>query len=78
MDKNNKNYDIPLTVLTIKDRKILKELFDDGRRPFSTVAKKAGVSKEVVNYRVKRLIDQEIIIGFNTVIDVNKLGWQSY
>ncbi len=78
MNENNKNYDIPLNVLTIKDRKILKELFDDGRRPFSVIAKQVGLSKEVVNYRVKRLIDQEIIIGFNTVIDINKLGWQSY
>ncbi len=74
----DKNYDIPLNVLTIKDRKILKELFDDGRRPYSAIAKHVGLSKEVVNYRVKKLIDKGILIRFNTVIDVNKLGWQIY
>lgn len=70
--------DIPLKVLTIKDRKILKELFDDGRLPFSVVAKRVGLSKEVVNYRVNKMIKQGIIIGHNTVIDVNRLGWQNY
>ena len=78
MSENKQDYDIPLNVLSIKDRKILKELFDDGRLPFSVIAKRVGLSKEVVNYRVKKIIDQEILIGFNTVIDVNKLGWQIY
>ena len=78
-DKSDKqDYDIPLKVLTIKDRKILKELFDNGRVPFSVIAKRVGLSKEVVNYRVKKLMDKGILIGFNTVIDVNKLGWQIY
>jgi len=78
MVENKQDYDIPLKVLSIKDRKILKELFDDGRLPFSIVAKRVGLSKEVVNYRVKKLFEKGILIGFNTVIDVNKLGWQIY
>lgn len=78
MDENKQNYDIPLKILTIKDRKILKELFDNGRTPFSVIAKKVGLSKEVVNYRVKKLIDKGILLGFNTVININKLGWQIY
>ena len=78
MDENNQNYDIPLNILSIKDRKILKELFDNGRLPYSVIAKRVGLSKEVVNYRVKKILKQKILIGFNTVIDINKLGWQSY
>ena len=78
MAENKQDYDIPLKILTIKDRKILKELFDNGRVPFSVIAKKVGLSKEVVNYRVKKLIDKGILIRFNTVIDVNRLGWQIY
>ncbi|MCK5233601.1 MAG: Lrp/AsnC family transcriptional regulator [Candidatus Aenigmarchaeota archaeon] len=78
MSTNNQDYDIPLNVLSIKDRKILKELFDDGRLPFSVIAKRVGLSKEVVNYRVKKLIEKRILIRFNTVIDVSKLGWQIY
>ena len=52
-----KDLEIPLGVLSTKDRRILKELFDNGRTPFSSIAKKVGLSKEVVNYRVKKLID---------------------
>ena len=73
-----KEYDIPLKVLSIKDRKILKELFENARTPFSIIAKKVGLSKEVVNYRIKKLIEQGILIGFNTIVDVSKLGWQIY
>ena len=78
MVENRQDYDIPLKILTIKDRKILKELFDNGRVPFSVIAKRVGLSKEVVNYRVKKLIDKGILIRFNAVIDVNRLGWQIY
>jgi len=78
MTEIKQNYDIPLKVLSIKDRKILKELFSNARTPFSVIAKKVGLSKEVVNYRVKKLIEKGILIRFNTVIDVNKLGWEIY
>ncbi len=78
MTENKYNHDIPLGVLSIKDRKILRELFDNARTPFSIIAKRVGLSKEVVNYRVKKMIEQGILIGFNTVIDINKLGWQIY
>ncbi|MFC2142926.1 Lrp/AsnC family transcriptional regulator [Candidatus Aenigmatarchaeota archaeon] len=78
MVEKNKEYDIPLKLLSIKDRRIIKELFDNARTPYSVVAKKVGLSKEVVNYRIKKLIERGIIIRFNTVIDVNRLGWQIY
>lgn len=71
-------YEIPLRILSIKDRKILRELFDNARTPCSIIAKRVGLSKEVVNYRVKKLIQRGILIRFNTVIDVTKLGWQIY
>lgn len=70
--------DIHLNILSVKDRKILRELFDNARTPFSIIGKKVGLSKEVVNYRVKKLIERGILIRFNTVIDVNRLGWQVY
>ncbi|VVB61153.1 putative HTH-type transcriptional regulator [uncultured archaeon] len=76
--QSDQSYDIPLKVLSTKDRRILRELFDDGRMPFSVVAKKVGLSKEVVNYRVKKMFDEGVLIGFNTVIDVNLIGWQIY
>ncbi len=78
MSEDNKDYDIPLHVLSIKDRKILRELFKNARTPFSAIAKQVGLSKEVVAYRIKKLLEQRLLNGFNTVIDVSRLGWQIY
>ena len=46
--------------LSIKDLKLLSELEKDSRTSLSGIAKKIGVSKEVVNYRFKRLKDEKI------------------
>ncbi|MBI5003388.1 Lrp/AsnC family transcriptional regulator [Candidatus Woesearchaeota archaeon] len=67
-----------MTQIDEKDRKILRALFENARASFSQIGKKARLSKEVVHYRVKRLLEQEFLLGFNTVIDVKKLGWQIY
>lgn len=66
------------TVLDRKDKAILRELFKNGRVSFSKVGRKVKLSKEVVHYRVHRLLEREVLMGFNTVIDVKKLGWQIY
>ncbi len=76
--EENEGYDIPLSVLSVKDRKILCELFGNARTPYSVIAKRVGLSKEVVNYRVKRLIERGILLRFNTVLDAGKLGWEMY
>lgn len=60
--------------LDVKDRKILYELDLDARQPLSHIAKKVGLSKEVVNYRINRLIEGGIIRGFYARIDTSKLG----
>lgn len=67
-----------LQELTVKDKRILRELFLNARVPLSVIAKKVRLSKEVVNYRVKRMIDLGILVGFNTVLDVQKIGWQMF
>lgn len=60
------------------DRKILHELELNSRRSYSRIAKKAGTSKEVVNYRIKRLVEENIITHFFTEINLAKLGMQLY
>ena len=60
--------------LDVKDRKILYELDLDARQPLSQLAKKVGLSKEVVNYRIGRLKDADVIRGFYARIDTSKLG----
>jgi len=61
-------------VLDAKDRKILSELDMDARQPLSAIAKKVGLSREVVNYRIKQLEQRKIILGYFTVLDTARLG----
>ena len=61
--------------LDVKDRKILYELDVHSRQSNSEIAKKVGLSKQVVGFRIKRLIGEKIISSFHTVIDISKLGF---
>lgn len=58
-----------------KDLKILQELDKDARQPLSRIARKAGMSKEVVAYRLKQMQKRKVTEGFYTIIDVAKLGY---
>jgi Lrp/AsnC family transcriptional regulator len=60
--------------IDLKDRKILAELDKDARQTFSLIAKKVGLSQQVVSYRVQRLIDEGVIKNFVTFINIEKLG----
>ncbi|VVB77566.1 HTH-type transcriptional regulator Ptr1 [uncultured archaeon] len=60
--------------LDLKDRKILYELDLNARQPCSAIAKKVGLSTEVVNYRIKRLEEEKIITQYQIVLDLAKLG----
>ncbi len=60
--------------LDVKDRKILSELDMGARQPLSSIAKKVGLSREVVNYRTKQLEQKKIILGYFTVLNTAKLG----
>jgi len=61
--------------LSVKDKRIIKELNKDSRQSFSAIAKKVGLPKNVVNYRVKRLIEDGVITLFCTTINRDKLGF---
>lgn len=61
-----------------KDRILLHELSNNCRQGFSALAKKAGISKQMVHYRVSRLIRLRILRETILVVDVGKLGYQNY
>lgn len=64
--------------LDLKDRRILYELDINSRQPFSDISKKVKIPKNVVNYRVNRLIERKIIRGFYTVMDMARLGYLNF
>jgi len=67
-----------LLKLDEKDRKILSELDRNSRQTDSEIAKKVLVSKQVANYRIQNLEKKGIITNFYTLINVGRLGLNSY
>lgn len=64
--------------LELNDWKILNQLDLDCRQSDSEIGKKTRISKQVVNYRVKRLIKENIITGFYPLIDISKFGYGAH
>ncbi len=63
--------------LDLKDKKILYQLDVNARQSNAQIAKKVGLSKEVVNYRTKRLEKEGFIQGYHVIINFWKLGYQT-
>ncbi len=60
------------------DTKILAVLDEDARLAEAAIGKKVGTSKQVVRYRLNRLKDEGIVENYYTMMDVGKLGFDSY
>ena len=67
-----------LEIFDLKDRKILYQLDMNCRQSNSEIGKKVGLSKQVVDYRIKRLVKDGHITRFATVIDTYRLGISNY
>jgi len=61
-----------------RDMKILAELDRDARQSNSQIGKKVGLSKEVVKYRIDKMIEQGVILRFHTIVNYFKLGITKY
>ncbi len=60
-----------------KDLLIIRELLTDGRKSASKISKDIDLGREIVNYRIKRLIKENLIIKF--VPRINKsLSYSEY
>lgn len=70
------SFDFP--ELDKKDREILFELDKNARQSSSRIAEKTGLNKNVVNYRIHKLMQSGIVEGFYTVIDSARLGFSSF
>lgn len=56
------------------DRKILAVLRRDGRITFTDLAQKVGLSKTPCQLRVKRLVENGVIVAFRAIVDPAKVG----
>jgi len=65
----------PLDKLGVKDRKILYELSKNGRLSISTIAKKVGLSRDIVGYRLNNFLKTKLIPGFTLRLNTSRLGF---
>lgn len=64
--------------LDLKDKKILTLLDEDARLSNSQIAKRVGLSKPAVEYRLKRFEKNKVIFAYYAVIDFTRLGYSQY
>ncbi len=61
-----------------KDYRILAELDQEANQSLSELAKKVGVSRQVAEYRLQRLVKNKVIYAFYTLVDVGKIGYTTF
>ncbi|HET7405287.1 MAG TPA: AsnC family transcriptional regulator [Candidatus Bathyarchaeia archaeon] len=54
------------------DSRILKILFEDGRRSFREISRRAGVTTPTVEARIRRMMDSGLIRGISPILDASK------
>jgi len=64
--------------LDLKDKKILEQLDLNSRQSNSQIAKKTGLSKDAVGYRIKNLEKNKVILGYYSLLNIAKLGYMTY
>jgi Lrp/AsnC family transcriptional regulator for asnA, asnC and gidA len=58
------------------DKRILKALEKDGKRPFSKIAADLGISNTMVHQRVLRMKEMKVLLGTTVLLDEKKLGFE--
>ena len=65
----------PLVELDKTDRMLLKILQQDSRIPLQQIAKRLGIPKSTVHYRIRRLESEKIIQGYYAKLNPVRLGY---
>lgn len=60
------------------DKTLLYELDRDSSQELANLAKKLNRSKQFVLYRIKKLEEQKVIIAYNAIVDMSKLGYFTF
>jgi DNA-binding Lrp family transcriptional regulator len=61
-----------MPILDETDSRILKIMFEDGRRSFREISRLSGVTTPTVQARVKRMMDSGLIRGVTPILDSSK------
>ena len=60
------------------DLKVLAALVEKPRASIIDLAKKAGVSTRAFSYKMRKLEDKKIILGYRVALDLEKIGYQFF
>jgi len=60
------------------DLGILSELYGNARQSTVNIAKKVGLTPDAVQYRIKKLIERKLILGYTAWYDAKKLEFNYY
>lgn len=74
----NKKEDYKVEKIDEIDYNILKVLLKNARMNIIDIAKKTKTTEMVVKYRIKKLIEKGVIIGFRPFLNINKLGYEYF
>ncbi len=66
------------SILNEKDKLILKQLLEDGRKTSASISKDIDLGREIVNYRIKRLIKENLIVKFVPKLHEGKGAYKEY
>ncbi|MGK2911866.1 MAG: Lrp/AsnC family transcriptional regulator [Sphingobium sp.] len=66
--------DIPVGDLDEFDRKIIAVLMENGRVTVTDLAQRVGLSKTPCQIRLRRLLQNRVILGFRAIVDPAQLG----
>lgn len=69
---------VPIEKPDKTDIKILSLLYQNSRATTVELASKVGLTPDAVQYRIKKLIEKEYVLGYTAWFDAKKLGFNYY
>ncbi|MDR2764802.1 MAG: Lrp/AsnC ligand binding domain-containing protein [Tannerella sp.] len=63
--------------LDVLDKKILRLIVNDARKPFLEVARECNVSGAAIHQRIQKMMNAGIIKGCEFIIDSNRIGYET-
>jgi Lrp/AsnC family transcriptional regulator for asnA, asnC and gidA len=59
------------------DQEIIRKLSENGRIPFSELAKELNISNSLVHLRVRKLQESGVITGFSVKLNAKQIGFET-
>lgn len=68
----------PVETISETDLRLIKLLNEDSRMPIIDLAEKLKITPKTVIAHIKELEKRKLIVGYSTVLDLDKIGYQTF